>query len=228
MLFALLFFIAHWYLTVFFQSFYLHRYISHRMFHLTPTWNRIFCLLTIITQGSSFLRPSLYRSLHLRHHYFSDTINDPHSPHHSKNIFNMMNTTLEQYLSLKNSKEDFPKMINFFDSIYTRLIFVAYYAFLYLNFTDSYWYLLLVPLHSTMGPIHGAIVNWFGHKNGYRNFKTEDQSTNTLKIDLLMLGELYQNNHHAFPQNANFASRSFEFDLTFSFIKFFKMMKVIN
>ena len=31
---------------------------------------------------------------------------------------------------------------------------------------------LLLPVHFVMGPIHGAIVNWCGHKYGYRNFDT--------------------------------------------------------
>ena len=63
-----------------------------------------------------------------------------------------------------------------------------------------------------MGPIHGFIVNWFGHKHGYRNFDSDDNSKNTLAIDFLMSGELYQNNHHRFPKKANFAFKFFEFD----------------
>jgi len=31
-----------------------------------------------------------------------------------------------------------------------------------------------------MGPIHGAIVNWAGHKYGYQNFDNGDRSRNTL------------------------------------------------
>ena len=64
-----------------------------------------------------------------------------------------------------------------------------------------------------MGPIHGFIVNWFGHLLGYRNYKMQnDNSKNTLPIDFLMMGELYQNNHHKNPQKQNFSVRWFEFD----------------
>ena len=42
---------------------------------------------------------------------------------------------------------------------------------------------LLLPIHFLIGPIQGAIVNWAGHKYGYRNFPGEkDQSKNTLFI----------------------------------------------
>ena len=64
-----------------------------------------------------------------------------------------------------------------------------------------------------MGPTHGFIVNWFGHKRGYRNFDSlNDNSKNTLPLDFLMMGELYQNNHHYKPKNINFAVKWYEYD----------------
>ena len=63
-----------------------------------------------------------------------------------------------------------------------------------------------------MGPIHGAIVNWCGHKYGYANFDNGDKSKNSTPFDFFMLGELFQNNHHKRPNNANFAAKWFEFD----------------
>ena len=80
-----------------------------------------------------------------------------------------------------------------------------------------------------MGPIHGFIVNWFGHKHGYRNFKMlHDNSRNTLFVDFLMMGELYQNNHHKHPSNINFAYRWFEFDFGFLLIKILDKIRIIN
>ena len=66
-----------------------------------------------------------------------------------------------------------------------------------------------------MGPIHGAIVNWCGHKYGYSNFDNKDKSKNTEPIGFLLMGELFQNNHHKFPTSANFAKKWFEFDPTY-------------
>jgi stearoyl-CoA desaturase (Delta-9 desaturase) len=63
-----------------------------------------------------------------------------------------------------------------------------------------------------MGPIHGAIVNWGGHKYGYRNYASADVSRNTLFIDFVTLGELFQNNHHEFSMSPKFAARWFEVD----------------
>src|SRR5690606_23276172 len=61
-------------------------------------------------------------------------------------------------------------------------------------------------------PIHGAIVNWCGHRYGYRNFKNADDSKNTLIIDFVTLGELFQNNHHKYGASPKFAVRWFEVD----------------
>lgn len=219
MIFAICFLVTHWYLSLFFQSFYLHRYVSHRMFRLSSFYNRLFCLGTILTQGSSFLRPGLYRLLHLRHHQFSDKKEDPHSPQHNKNIFTMMIKTFREYLAQPHVPEDFPLMVGFFDKMIVRISFMALYIYLYIVFTDSRWFLLLVPIHGLMGPIHGAIVNWFGHKSGYRNFEINDSSKNTLVKDFLMMGELYQNNHHAYPQNLKFAFKKGEIDLTYEIVK---------
>jgi stearoyl-CoA desaturase (delta-9 desaturase) len=69
-----------------------------------------------------------------------------------------------------------------------------------------------------MGPVHGAIVNWSGHMYGYQNFDNNDKSRNSLAIDVLMMGELYQNNHHKLPNRANFAAKWFELDPTYPII----------
>ena len=69
-----------------------------------------------------------------------------------------------------------------------------------------------------MGPVHGAIVNWCGHMYGYSNFDNNDKSKNSLVFDVLMGGELFQNNHHKFPTSAKFASKWYELDPTFPVI----------
>jgi fatty-acid desaturase len=59
-----LFFLAHWHLSVFCQTFYLHRYGAHAQFSMSPRWQRFFHLLTYVSQGASFLHPRAYAVLH--------------------------------------------------------------------------------------------------------------------------------------------------------------------
>ena len=100
----------------------------------------------------------------------------------------------------------------FGDSMYVRILWGTVYSCFYIYFAASFWLYLLLPVHFLMGVFHGAIVNWMGHKYGYRNFSLRDESRNTIPMDFVMLGELFQNNHHKFPNRPRFAVRWFEFD----------------
>lgn len=101
----------------------------------------------------------------------------------------------------------------------SRLGFSISYIVFYIAFAPSYWWFLLLPFHFLMGPIQGAVVNWFGHKLGYQNFKNGDQSRNTGPWGILLMGELFQNNHHYAKDSANFAQKWYEFDVTYVIMK---------
>lgn len=221
---------VHWYVSLFCQTFYLHRYVSHRMFTMNTFWDRFFCVLTVIFQGPSFLRPENYRLLHLNHHKFSDTEQDPHSPQHSSNVVKMMLKTFKAYVSpSQEPKEKFELMIRIADARGFRLILLAILITFYFRVTGSWLATgVAVPLHAFMGPIHGAIVNWCGHKYGYRNFELDDHSKNTLRFDWLMMGELYQNNHHAYPRRANFAATKGELDVTYLIIRLLEKLQIVS
>ncbi len=224
---VLLFFLLHWFLSLFFHSFFLHRYASHQMYTVSKTWEKVFYFLTWFFQGSSFLVPRAYAVMHRMHHVYSDTEKDPHSPHFFKDIYQMMMHTariFNAFVTGKNvpepqfTKDYLPvwdKLDRFGDSKITRGLFIAGYITFYLIFAPSFWWFLLLPIHFFIGPVQGAIVNWFGHKLGYRNYKIEDHSRNTTPWGIILMGELFQNNHHKQGDNANFARKWFEFDLTY-------------
>src|SRR3954462_12307801 len=90
-------FIVHWQLSLFCQSFFLHRYGAHRQFTMSKGWERFFNVLTAISQNSSFLNPRGYAILHRMHHAYSDTEKDPHSPLFASDGLSMMLKTKHQY-----------------------------------------------------------------------------------------------------------------------------------
>ena len=72
-----------------------------------------------------------------------------------------------------------------------------------------------------------AILHRMHH--AYRNFPGEkDQSKNTLFIDFLMLGELFQNNHHHAGARPNFAAKWWEIDPVYPIIKLFNKLGIIK
>ncbi len=66
---VLIFLILHWYLSLFGQTFYLHRYSAHKMFTMTPFWEKYFYIFTWVTQGSSYLNARAYAILHRMHQH---------------------------------------------------------------------------------------------------------------------------------------------------------------
>jgi len=139
------FFLSHWIASVFFQSFFHHRYAAHRMYTVTPRTEPV---------------------LHLMVPYFL--------------------------------------------------------------LATHWWQWALLPIQWILGPIHGAIVNWCGHKYGYRNFQNGDASCNTLVFDVVTMGELFQNNHHKYPMSPDFAARWFEIDPTWQVMRILAQTRVIE
>ena len=70
-----------------------------------------------------------------------------------------------------------------------------------------------------MAPIHGVIINWFGHIYGYENYTMKNTSKNLFPFDFLMMGEGYHNNHHKNSSNANFGVKWYEVDITYLIIR---------
>ena len=237
---VLIFFVAHWYLSLFFQTFFLHRYASHKAFTMSPFVEKVFFVLTWIFQGSNYLSPFGYGTMHRMHHAFADTEDDPHSPKYDETIWNMMWKTKTIYHALANGdmKVDkrftdgvpqWPAFDKFARSWQSRLFWGLCYVAFYAAFATSWWLWLLLPVHFLMSPIHGAIINWFAHKYGYRNFEVGDTSRNFLPVDLLMMGESYHNNHHKNGSRANFGGiRWHELDPTYLVIVVLDKLRIIR
>jgi stearoyl-CoA desaturase (delta-9 desaturase) len=232
--------ICHWYLSLFCQTFYLHRYGAHAMFKMNSFWDRFFFILTFFSQGSSFLNPKAYSILHQQHHHYSDTELDPHSPHYSKSAMEMMIKTWKSFeYWRKDENNDVPSFVQkcyprwpFFEYLsgqwMMNIVWAAFYVSLYWYINPPWPMYFFLPLHFLMGPIQGAIVNWYGHMKGHRNFELNDKSRNTLWVDLFLMGELYQNNHHRFPKRPNFASKWFELDVCYTIMRVFYGLRIIS
>ncbi len=236
---VLVFFLVHWQLSVFCQSFFLHRYGAHKMFTMSKGWERFFYVLTYLSQGVSFLDPRGYAILHRMHHAYSDTPKDPHSPLNSTNAMSMMWKTKHEYDDFAYRRRapeprfegdipEWPALDRLGQSWPMRITWIAAYVLFYWQFATAPWMWALLPMTLFMGPIHGAIVNWCGHKYGYQNYDNGDDSRNTLFFDFLTAGELFQNNHHKFGMSPTFAARRWEFDPTFAVIWVLSRLKIIE
>lgn len=235
----LLFIIIHWYLSLFAQSFFHHRYSAHQMFTMSPFMEKLFYIYCFITQGSSYMSPKVYGAMHRMHHAYADTEKDPHSPKYSNNFVKLMVKTYHQFKGIQEEtiplKESFSKNLpdwKWFDkmagSLFVKALWAIAYTLFYVEFATAWWMYLFIPVHILMGPVHGTIVNWFAHKIGYTNHKVNDTSKNLMPFDPFMLGEGYHNNHHAFGGRANFAEKWYEIDPIYPIIRIFDWIGIIK
>jgi stearoyl-CoA desaturase (Delta-9 desaturase) len=202
-------------------------------------WEKVFYIFTWLFQGCAYLSAGTYGALHRMHHYYVDTKDDVHSPKHDKGIIKMTLKTRDTYYSILNNElkvedkflRDLPnwdRFDNFANHKITQAAWVLIYVAFYMAFATEWWMYLFIPVHVFSSVIHGVVINWFAHTNGYRNHDTEDTSTNLFPVDILMLGEGLHNNHHRMASRANFAQKWFEFDPVYLVILLFDKLGIIK
>lgn len=248
------FFMVIWYGSLLFQSAFHHRYSAHQQYTMNKSMEKIFYIGTWIFQGSSYLSPVVYGVMHRLHHRYTDTEMDPHSPSYQENVMDMMLRTRNVYNNIFYHKNFLGSDIEtkYFKNLpiwewfdrkanhnISRLFWIIIYgiiyyrAALYANIEGWQWsiIILLWIISIIMAPIHGAIINWWGHIYGYHNHDLDNTSTNisigkegkakwyqvpfAIIMNFLMMGEDSHNNHHAKQYSANFAEKWWEYDFIY-------------
>lgn len=216
-----------------------HRLLTHRGF-TCPKWlEHTFVTLALCNLQDS---PARWVAIHRLHHRHSDQRADPHSPlvnflwgHMTWVIFrhNDTNRTIRYaryvpdvlrdpyYRRLERNNGWLRVFI-----IHATLIIIAgaVVGYLYggadeaLRFAAS-WAIWAVAVR-TVFVLHGTwSVNSLAHVFGYRNYATDDKSTNNWLVALIAHGEGWHNNHHADPRSAAHGHLWWEFDMSWWVIR---------
>jgi stearoyl-CoA desaturase (delta-9 desaturase) len=215
-------FLATYFINLIYVSVFYHRGLAHGALVLTP-WLRRF----VIASGNwvTGIDPKAWVCMHRRHHLYSDTERDPHSPVHV-GLFGVAFAQLRGYqrtlASLLVGRQEYLSVVADLDFEVNvlnakRLWWAPYALHLALAVgiaaaSQQPWLGLAFLLGASSHPIEGWLVNALGHAAGYRNFDTPDNSRNNLTVAWLVMGEGLQNNHHERPASANFAVRWWEPD----------------
>ena len=188
-----------------------HRFFSHRTYRTS----RIFQFLLAFTGTAAYQKGPLWWSAHhRRHHLYSDTEIDLHSPI----TRTLWRSQVGWFLSRDSQATEvklIPNLLKFRDlrlldrfySVPPVLLAVA--AFLLGSMLQRYlpglgtsgWQMLVWGFFiSTVLLYHGTFsVNSLAHIFGRRRFDTGDNSRNNLFVALITLGEGWHNNHHYYP-----------------------------
>lgn len=209
-----------------------HRGLCHAAVKLSPAF-RAFLLRWGL--WITAMDPAIWVCNHRLHHRYADRPGDPHSPQLFRGVWSFflahMRMYSETYGLLRagdpkatalisdipgglNPIMKLPPLPGYRISSGNALVYLTHYLAYYLLYRlTGHWEIPAAIGLGLLGhPFHGMIVNYFGHKRGYRNFDTPDASTNHRLVALFFLGEGYQNNHHASPKRLNLAVKAGEFD----------------
>lgn len=206
---------------------FLHRDQAHRAIDLHPALRHFFRLWIWLTSGMSTRE---WVAVHRKHHAFCETSDDPHSPvaHGLRTIVlrgaevykvEAANpATLEKYG--RGTPDDWIERHLYrygLVGVYTTLA-IDVLLFGAGGITMFAFQMMAVPFFAA------GVINGFGHAVGYRNFETDDASSNLVPIAVLIGGEELHNNHHAFPTSARFSMRHGEFDIGWFYIRMFSAL----
>ena len=206
---------------------YLHRHQTHRAIDLHPVVSHFFRFWLWLTTGMITIE---WVAIHRKHHATVETEDDPHSPQ-DLGIYKVMLEGAELYkLEANNTKtlEDYGHETpedwlerNIYQHNNYGIALMLLLNFVLFGFIGiSIWAIQMAWI-----PFFAAgVVNGMGHWRGYRNFESQDASTNIVPWGILIGGEELHNNHHAFASSAKFSSKWWEFDLGWGYIKILQVL----
>ena len=203
---------------------YLHRCQAHRALDLHPVVSHFFRAWLWMTTG---MITKEWAAIHRKHHAKCETEEDPHSPRiHGINKILFTGVVLyvkESYKTDVMDKYGHSTPTDWVErNVYTPLNKWGIVVTLMIDV----WLFGALPGFLIWGvqmlwiPFWAAgVINGIGHYLGYRNFQTDDDSTNMVPWAAWIGGEELHNNHHAYPTSAKFSLRWYEFDLGWMYVK---------
>jgi stearoyl-CoA desaturase (delta-9 desaturase) len=198
---------------------YYHRDQAHRAVDLHPVV-RHFCRFWLWLNTGSSTRE--WVAVHRRHHAHCEKEGDPHSPR----LYGLKTVLLEGAELYRGAARD-PATLEKYakgtpndwleNNLYHHPV-RSYYGIALVVVADLVLFgvpgIIMIALQLANMPFLAAgVINGLAHAKGYRNFETDDASTNLWPIAIFVAGEELHNNHHAFPTSARFSMRPHEIDL---------------
>jgi stearoyl-CoA desaturase (delta-9 desaturase) len=211
---------------------FLHRHQAHRALWLHPIASHFFRLWIWLTTG---MVTREWVAVHRKHHAKCETEADPHSPQ-VWGIWRVLFGGVGLYRTESNKPETLKVYGRFTPNdwlerhVYGRYRFLGIGTMLVLDLVLFGTAGLLVYLVQMLWiPFWAAgVINGVGHYWGYRNFETQDASRNIGPFGLLIGGEEFHNNHHAYAYSARFSNKWWEFDIGWFYIRLLEHLRLAS
>jgi stearoyl-CoA desaturase (delta-9 desaturase) len=202
---------------------YLHRHSAHRALDLHPIVSHFFRFWLWCTTG---MTTKAWTAIHRKHHAKCETVEDPHSPQ----IFGIKRVLMEgaELYRIEGANKETLEHYGHGTPddwlerhVYGKHDRIGIGSMLVLDV------ILFGPIGITIWAVQmmwipflaAGVINGIGHYWGYRNFQSEDASTNVVPWGILIGGEELHNNHHAYASSAKLSNRWYEFDIGWLYIR---------
>jgi len=195
-----------------------HRLFSHKAFSTGRVFQFVLAFLAQTAAQNSVL---WWAAQHRRHHLYSDTAEDPHSPRrqgffyaHVGWIFDPKHA--ETDLVLVSDLAAFPELAWLDRFEHAPAVLTALACFLIAGWPG----LVVGFLWSTVLVYHATFcINSLAHVLGKTRYVTGDDSRNNWALALFTMGEGWHNNHHAAQSSARQGFRWWEVDATYYILR---------
>lgn len=219
----ILFVLAATHITIAAVTIYLHRAQAHLALDLHPIVAHFFRFWLWLTTG---MQTKEWVAVHRKHHSTVETEDDPHSPQ----VFGIWKVLFEGSELYTKARAD-KKMVERWgkgapdDWIERHVYSLRWLGILLMLIIDATLFgifsgIAMWGVQMLWIPFFAAgVINGAAHYFGYRNYETDDSSTNIVPWGILIGGEELHNNHHRFPTSARFSVKRGEFDVGWSYIR---------
>ncbi len=206
-----------------------HRLYSHRSYHIPSTALR--CIMWFLATSSAQRGVRWWASHHRNHHRHSDQEGDLHSPTQTSLLWSH---TGWQYH--KNAADTDHSSIRDFDKAFPELAVIDRFAWVspltliagslalwgWQGFVIAFCWSTVACWHATF------TINSLCHVWGTRPFETTDTSRNNFLLALLLFGEGWHNNHHAFQSSCRQGHTWWQVDISWMVLRLGAMLGLVT
>lgn len=209
---------------------FLHRHQAHRSVKLHPLVSHFFRFWLWMTTG---MVTKQWVAVHRKHHAKCETPEDPHSPqtrglktvlwrgaelyreeaHNAETLRNYGHGTPNDWLE-RNIYSRFPLLGISLMAVIDLLLFGV------IGLTVFAVQMIWIPFWAA------GVINGIGHYWGYRSFETADAARNIMPVGILIGGEEFHNNHHAYAASARLSHKWWEFDIGWFYIRCLQLLRL--
>ena len=224
-----------------------HRLFTHRSFETTKWLRATFAILgSLAMQGPV----TQWVTDHRKHHALSDQEGDPHSPHAGRGdgpfapLKGFTHAHVGWLFTLKGMERGWQygrdlyedKLIRSIDRLYLLWVVMTFgLPFLVGYLVGGFSWKLGVEALVWGGLVrvfayqHATFsVNSICHMFGRQDYRSRDEARNNWVVALLVFGEGWHNNHHAFPVSARHGLRRWQLDMSWWVIRGLEKLRLVS